>query len=421
MINGMKRSSLIIILVAIVLLGIVIALIVANMPQNKTFNWRETYDPESKEPYGTYIFANLLKEKNKGKSFHILSRESIKKYLEKNPSLSNTTYLMMGHGLYMNEEELKSLALFVERGNTAFVCLNFPSYDLLKLNNEISDTDDGYNDYIRDTVVDLSLINPKLSADTFFRYHYILKSKKTEGYWSFLDSSVFSNPDNKLLALGYIGNGYFNFIKMPHGKGNFYFHSTPYAFSNISMLEKRHWQYFNNVAAYLPVSDIIWDEYHKTFMRNSNNQKSPGPLKYIMANLYLRWAWYLLLLGILLYVVFFGKRRQRVIPVLSVPENTSVEYVHTITELYFRQNDNKTIAQHKMRLFQSFVRNKYYLTSMHYNDDFVKRLSLKSGISADDIKTIFATHRLIESRLDVTNGDLINFHSLIEHFYTNCK
>lgn len=417
----MKRSSVIVIIFIVVFIGIVIALMVAYMPQSKTFNWRETYEPDSKEPYGAYIFTSLIKEKNKGKKFDVLSRESIRKYLEKNQGLLNTTYMVMGHSVYMNNAEIKSLAEFVHVGNTAFICTSYPPYDLIKLNNDIFCIQDDYTGHMRDTIADLSLLNNNLEADTFFRYNYIYRNKKSDGYWTYIDSSIFCNVHNKFSALGYIGNGYFNFIKMPYGRGNFYFHTTPYAFSNIAMLEKAHWQYFNNICSYLPQSNIIWDEYHKEFLKNLSQSNSPGPLKYILENISLRWAWYLLLFGILLFAIFFGKRRQKVIPVIAVPENTSVEYVQTITELYFRQNDNKTIAQHKMRLFQSFVRNKYYFTSIQFNDDFIKRLSLKSGVADDHIKTIFATYQLIEGKLDVTNGDLINFHNLIEHFYINCK
>lgn len=403
------------------MLGITIALIASCMPQNKFFNWQETYDPESKEPYGAYIFSALLKEKNKGKNFHILTRESIKKYLEKNPAISNTTYIAMGHSVFMNDAENKSLAEFVKKGNTAFICLSYPPFKFLNLNDNLSCAIESYNNYITDTVADLTLLNHKLNTDTVFRYHFILRNKKSEGFWFFLDSSIFCHPHNNFTALGYLGNGYFNYLKMPYGKGSFYFHTTPAAFSNIAMLDKSHWQYFNKAISYLPFDNIIWDQYHGELVQHFGGSKNPGPLKYIMENLPLRWAWYLLLLGLLLFVIFFGKRRQKIIPVLPITENTSVEYAHTITELYFIQNNNKSIAQHRMRLFHSFIRSKYFFPSLHFTDDIIKKLSLKSGITEDHLRAIFATYQLMESRMEVTNGDLINFHNLIEHFYTHCK
>lgn len=414
----MSRSLILAITTAVVVIAAII-IAIAYSPGKKSYNWFETYDPLSKDPYGTFITAQLLKEKNKGKNFLILARESIKKYLEKNPNLTNTIYMVMGSSVFYSDKDVKALTDFVEKGNTVFMSLNYLPYDIANLEDNFKCADNSFQEYMTDSFADLSLINSTFSADTFFRYFYKYKNKNVNTTWTYIDSISFCDSSNRFAALGYIGNGYFNFIGMPHGKGMFYMHCTPFAFSNLSMLEDSHYKYFNNVMSYLPDANIIWDEYHKEFY--SNESHAPGPLKFILENASLRWAWYLLLLSILLFVIFFGKRRQKVIPVVTPYENTTVEYVDTITELYFRQKDNKSIAQHKMRLFQSFIRGKYYFHSIHPTEDFFIKLSLKSGIQTDHIKNIFATYQLMEQRTDVTDGDLINFHSLIEYFYNHSK
>jgi hypothetical protein len=46
-------------------------------------------------------------------------------------------------------------------------------------------------------------------------------------------------------------------------------------------------------------------------------------------------------------MVFEAKRRQRIIPIIDVPQNTSVIFVKTIGQLYFNKKEHLTIAQRK--------------------------------------------------------------------------
>ena len=52
----------------------------------------------------------------------------------------------------------------------------------------------------------------------------------------------------------------------------------------------------------------------------------------------LRITWRLMLLGLLLYLIFKGKREQRIIPIIKKPENTTVEFAQSISSVLRRKS-----------------------------------------------------------------------------------
>jgi hypothetical protein len=52
---------------------------------------------------------------------------------------------------------------------------------------------------------------------------------------------------------------------------------------------------------------------------------SMSPMRFILNNPPLRYAWYLLLLGLLIFVLFNAKRKQRIVPVIEPLKNTSLD------------------------------------------------------------------------------------------------
>ena len=75
----------------------------------------------------------------------------------------------------------------------------------------------------------------------------------------------------------------------------------------------------------------------------------------------------------------------------------------------------------KFRLFQNFIRTRYYLKITDIDDTYFQYLAAKSGVKEEEIRMIFATFHLLEKDNTITDQDLIDFHLLIENFYKNCK
>ncbi|MEZ5054232.1 MAG: hypothetical protein R2807_05620 [Chitinophagales bacterium] len=135
------------------------------------------------------------------------------------------------------------------------------------------------------------------------------------------------------------------------------------SFTNYFMRNKNGLEYVEKVLSYLPNSATIWDnkshilDYKDTYKPPKGKSSfGESPLYFILQNKALRWAWYLLIIGILIYAIFHAKRRQRIIPIIEPKQNNSLKYVETIGQLYLHENEHIEIATEMRNLFLNFIR-----------------------------------------------------------------
>lgn len=69
-------------------------------------------------------------------------------------------------------------------------------------------------------------------------------------------------------------------------------------------------------------------------------QVQQSPFRYLLAHQPLRWALYLTMITIILFMIFTAKRRQRAIPVIQEPANKSLEFTELIGTLYFQKKES---------------------------------------------------------------------------------
>jgi hypothetical protein len=117
-------------------------------------------------------------------------------------------------------------------------------------------------------------------------------------------------------------------------------------------------------------------------------------------------------------VIFKGRRDQRVIPIIKPLTNTTLEFVGTVGNLYFRQSNHKNIAEKKITYFLDFIRIKYSLKTLHLNDEFAKLLSEKSAIEVIEIRRIFNLINLVSVSTSIKKETLLELNNQIENFYT---
>lgn len=417
--NG--RRNILIAVAALILIAVIII-----FRQNKSrFNWYETYEIESKEPYGGYVIGDMLKNYFPGNKFTVL-KKSLHETLESNNHRDRENYVFIGSWIRYDSSEINALLSFVDKGSSAFISSTDRWTDLLQrlLQDTCMNVEyDQYNSE-RDSIVSLNFYSSSIRSERGYPFTYVFRNLPYRYEWSYFDSSVFCGTDDNAVALGSMDTKYINFVKIRYGKGNFFLHTTPLAFTNYSLTKEKNLEYASHVFSFLPKGNILWDEYNKMpgdVDFNSDLKLSQSPLQYILGQESLRWAWYLTLLLVLLYMVFFGKRKQRVIPVIEPNTNTSLEYIKTISQLYYQQSNHKVICMHKMKLFQAFLRNRYFIQTNKINEEVVKKISVKSQIPEEEINTIFHKYNWIERNNDTSNDLLIEFHQLIEKFYKNCK
>jgi hypothetical protein len=212
------------------------------------------------------------------------------------------------------------------------------------------------------------------------------------------------------------------------GKGRIYLHVAPRIFSNYFLLTGDNYKYFENVISYLrsDPKNIYWDEYYKNTnsSRRKNNNSSDSEdnfssLSVIRQHASLLWAFWLAIAGLLLYVLFNVKRKQRVINIVKPNANTTVTFTETVGRLYLQKKSNSHIAEKMITYFYEHIRNKYFISTATINDEFINSLSGKSGVSGEKTKQLFSLIEGIGSGENVEDAELLQLNTEIENFYKN--
>lgn len=420
--------------------GIVILLLIVflwNGSNSKgKWRWEQTYQEMDKNPYGLFVLHELLK--NYGSSFTDLN-EYIKKSLPQNVKGAN--YVFVGEALYLDSLDNERLINFAKEGNRVFISSKVVPFVFFNAIYDKTcqsfmykkyDYDDKRGQYIH-----LNFTHPKLHENQNFEYPFVHSYDTLATSWHSIDTLTdCKNLDRNISVLGKMDDSQANFIKIKIGEGEVYFHSTPIAFTNYFLVNEDRLRYANKVFSHLNLSGaIFWDtrgrvprevgESMNRRKRGERNGYNPqldqnSPLKYVLSEPSLRWAWYLFLMLILTYMTFHAKRRQRIIPVLAKKKNASLEFVRTVGQMYFIQRDISGLCDMKLKQFRTFVKERYHLATRELNTEFVQNLAQKADIPSERIERIVAFEQRIKN-LDITEQQVITLHELLDHFYKKCK
>lgn len=394
----MFRNNRIYLIIITLLFVVLIAL---NHYSPKPIDWSETYDIHEKSPYGCYVLNDMFNtlfpdqeiEYNNDGFYVALDSASTEK----------ENIIVVTPEFKPDKYDLGALLKHVAKGNDLFVSsTNFSDLfrDSLKIKLSSSFIDTSIYKNGKETV---SLLNSELKNDS--GYHFIKKMPLV--YFSAYDTLNTSK-------LGTNRAGKVNFICTKFGLGKIYIHTQPLVFTNYHLLYGNV-EYASKVLSYLPIRKTIWDNYYQP-----NHFVNTSPMRYILSQPPLQLAYYVLLATLLLYMVVESKRRQRVIPVLKLPENRSLQFVKTIGSLYFKQRDNADLARKMSIFFKEFLREHYFLTKISATGECIALVSDKSGVSTALVKQLLDSAAYFETAKTVTDSGLIELNRKIELFYKQC-
>ncbi len=388
-------------------------------------------------PTGTFLLYQLLKNYKNTSSLQKIQTSqdlTLSELLPKEQKNDyKNIYFIIAADANLNDEDGDWLLEFVEAGNYAFIaCENLSN----KIRTAVSD-----NSYFRfnsyyDTSFVLNFYHPKLLQENPIEIKNAeLNSHRYPRYknWRyFLDADL----GGGFVRIAYNkARDYPICIRLQYGKGSFIIHSTPAAFSNYNMFNKGGKYHAEVVLSHLPKGNIYWHHdfgkyspyrgvpqptYSEQGSSKEVNYPKSSPLQYIMKVPSLFGALVLLILGALLYMIFQSKRRQRIIPVIESNENSSVEFIQTVSTLYFQQKRHDKLIKHKELIFLSFLRQHYHVSSPKITPDFITKVAQKSGVGEKHIKDIFTALVKGKENRSVSESELINVYNKLEYFYKNC-
>lgn len=367
-------------------------------------NWNPSYMETDKIALGSYVFYELWEETFTGE----IEKTNVPPY-EFLTGEQHGTYFFLNNYLNFDEAELEKLLTWVEEGNTLFLSSGYYSENLLDtLKLEVATRVPGFD---LTSMPKLAIVHPDLRS----KEQYTINHETELRYFHKIDTisqtilgvanlAAFNDPSEALP----------NYIKTEFGDGFIFLHSTPEAFSNYFLLKEENYRYTEDVMAYLdPGKTIYWDKYYKsgkTFYTSS--------LYILLGNKALKWAYYFLVAGAVLFIIFEGKRKQRAVPIVTPLKNQTFEYSKTIADLYIEQKKYKSLAEKKMEHFNDHIRRHYRLDTTEINERFFKDLAAKSNNSIDDTKGIFRLFRQILEKTEISNVELQELNQKINSFKT---
>ena len=368
---------------------------------------KETYSKKDTKPFGAEIAYRQIESMYDG-NFIQEKKQNFKETWD-NISDTGSLYICMAPKLFVTEEDVEAMMEYVQAGNSLFISAGL--IDALLLN-EVGCSAVYTSPYSENMVGKMQSTAVVSALQPEFKY----------GYYYYPFQNFFTDIDTtNTRVLGYNDNKKPNFIVYFHGKGRLYLQCEPRAYSNYFLLKDNNYQYLKNTVAFTgnEPEHVYWDDYYNKLTSRKNSKKSFSTFSEIMKHPPLKAAFWLSLILLLLYLLFGGKRVQRIIQQLKPNENTSVTFTETIGRLYLQKKDNKNIADKMITYFNEYIRNTYFLNTNHVNDDFIVMLSRRSGVDKDKVDTIYRTITAAQRSNVINDYQLLSLQEQIQQFYKN--
>jgi|GEM_PF-139089 len=427
--------------------------VIVEVSRPKVVDWTESYSMNDKNPYGSYILFERLKDFNgnnpinvseksifeelefKEGNYFITSKKEASKYKYENdeygsniisetvvdsitdssllqkdsipltadtlndtqssakhpafyvdttlttPCEKCTTYFFVNGTLTPDKFETEMLLKFVAEGNTVVIAsseLGGHFYDSLGITNRYNY---GKNEFFNDSIQRLVSIHFYPKINKVNQSIFTISERRIK-----FDSYLYSIDSNYTSVIASKGDTLPIAMKVQHGRGIFLLVSSPQLFTNYGIVKPESNKLITSILTLLPKNMVLWSNYYKF---NRTNVSS-SPLRYILSQEGLRWAYYLFLIVSSVYIIFSIKRTQRAIPIVKPYSNDTLDFVNTIGTLFFQSKDHRLIALKKIQYFFDFLRTNYYLNTSKFDKDFFEKASLKLQISMEDTISLFS-------------------------------
>jgi hypothetical protein len=377
-------------------------LVLAILSQERTVNWRVTLARDDKNPYGAYALARVLSQGLK-------VEHRYKTIYELKDSLSNTAGMfVLAENFDATREDVRAMLAYAKDGGALFISASSiygPLADTLKIRTKF-----GFRRRGDPTHRDSAFIQLRnITLDTVTKYHF--KKQDIINYLAVDDAVPRAPFPAELIA----GNDEQQpvALKITLGKGYIVLNSTPLIFTNYELLRGDNHQLVSSLLSYLPRATLYWTEYYQ-----SGRREARSPLRFILSNEPLRWAYYVAVGSMLVFMIFEAKRKQRIIPVIKPLPNTTVDFVQTVGGLYYESADHKNIALKKILFFQEALRTRFFFTLPIQSPNYVEALSLKAGADENSVRKLVDTIRNILSQTTISEEELRTLHRELETFWT---
>jgi hypothetical protein len=333
----------------------------------KSSDWYSKYEFDSKAPYGLYYFNMLLqKSVTKSKIQHVSNENRLDTLLKSN---QRTLYVMIGDTVTLNASQFQNIITRVKQGDGLMLFANKTYqwvYDSLNLAGNIS--------YAYDRVIPLKTRNR--TYNLYHLYQADTIAARTFGM----------QPCNKPVLSS--NNGLVVETTFPVGNGQVLIGFYPKAIVNYQLLSpagEAHAEFLiSKLTSYdrvlfLSYATLKWQTAYN--WEDSVQEEKDSLLKLINEHPALKHATFALLVGLILFAFFAGKRKRAIIPLPDAPSKLTATYIQTISSIY-QSHESPSVAFNlvKQQFFHAIHRAFYTDLTKLSIEDKLRVLKEKTGL-----------------------------------------
>ena len=365
-------------------------------------NEYDAYESDNKDKYSDYSDYSDYEESEENKDSYldedtIIAPPTDPLSIYNDVNLTDTiTYLFINKDFKLEPADKEYLLDFVGIGNNIFISAEDIDYELL---NYLNVTNEG-GAYLNDTI-----------------YNMVDNTDKRYNFRPVYTPQVLNIDSVKypVRTLAKNREGKPVFVQIRYGKGNIFLHTVPNVFTNQNLVKSLKYDFAFRCLSYIPKTNkILWDEYQ--------TQGPPSSLlEKLSKDTLLLLAFLIVILGFLIFVIFRAKRIQRIIPIIKPPANSSIEFLDTISNLYYKKKDYTVIIKKRHAYFLDFVRKNYYLSTENVDGEFIKNMSIKSGFGERSLNELFELYSEVSLYSSISSTTFLKYNSLLEEFYKVAK
>lgn len=387
-------------------------------------NWSVSLDKKDNKPYGGLLAFETTKILFKECKTTRLSPAFRYNMLDESMMKSKKPNLLIALGLdfYVNEDELNQLIEFVKNGNDLVIVSRTIDHKLEKIFN-INILDNQEEERPLNSINNGKNQLEKLSLNNYISdKKFGFQGRSINAYFDKrINNQEFQNSSIAILeaiseadTLGFY-NWKTNILRFKIGKGSITFHSAPLAWSNYFLLQKNNIEYLNSFWNFYPkkYNHVYWNDFYK-------RSQAKADLSVLFQYPSTKWAFILMIVTLLVYVIFESKRKQNIVEEIPVVENSSVSFAQTVGRLYFNKGNHSNLADKMIIQFLDWVRQHYFIPTNQLDDFFITKLSLKSNQPIEKIKELTIMIEKIHIRkLKITQEELAHLYLLIHSIYNS--
>jgi hypothetical protein len=361
-----------------------VLLFILEMQLPKNFSWTPTFRHTDKQPFGSCLFDSLLSSTMpKGytvtdSSLYQLAKDSLQPRgilvvadeMNLIPAEVNAIFSMANNGSHVmlvahgvGDFMCNRLGIRMWGYGNSFDLQNFVKYNKERESFEWVSEENGYKP--RRFMVFKPLITRKFNFETDSLDNVIRPC---------LDQQATLRHD-AVSATFWQGKGYITFC------------SLPLLFTNYGIVDQDNATFSLRLLTLMKDLPVVRTE---AYCPQTSDEVQQSPLRYAISQPPLRWALYTLMVGALLFLIFEGRRRQRVIPIEKAPENHSLEFIHLVGSLYYHSRERRSLVVRKWTYFAEELRRNIHLdvTDASEDDVTLPTLARLTTIDEQEIRTL---------------------------------